>query len=371
MSFNYKKNKLDQLAGFCSTVECANSISRAAERNNISATTISKQISSLEEDLGFLVFDRVKNRMILNQKGKEYYKEARAILDGINKLYNQEIVAKNNFIDIYKYKLSSYFYVFRFWFFRKVKMIVLKITWGKLVAFFLLIFLAIWLYLYQTNWFFDQKLKSLANPLLREILEEGYYRVKSQLCPFETAQIYLDMSDIMGKIISNKNINMYTISVYDCPNTPMRMNNNEENDQKFYNSNYIKCDTKRRFEAYKQQSIREKNLLMFDNYKYYMLYRKTDCLNFHTFEENLKKYPNLISAKLTNDLDITNGVVWIIKNGSYYYMFLETNGKQGGHNLDAEEERYLIFKKLTLNQLMHYDKSSYWKLIKDYNIKID
>ena len=35
-------------------------------------------------------------------------------------------------------------------------------------------------YLNETNYWFDQKLKRLANPLLREVMEVGHYRVSEQ-----------------------------------------------------------------------------------------------------------------------------------------------------------------------------------------------
>jgi hypothetical protein len=94
MSFNYKKNKLDQLKGFCAVVECGNSINHTAIKNCISTTTISKQIASLEEDLGFLLFDRAKNRLVINEKGKEYYKEAKKILLDLDKIYGGKIGIK-------------------------------------------------------------------------------------------------------------------------------------------------------------------------------------------------------------------------------------------------------------------------------------
>jgi LysR family transcriptional regulator for bpeEF and oprC len=47
---NYKKNKLDQLKGFCAVVEFG-AIVEAAKKLHISESSISTQISSLERDL--------------------------------------------------------------------------------------------------------------------------------------------------------------------------------------------------------------------------------------------------------------------------------------------------------------------------------
>jgi hypothetical protein len=91
MNFNYKKNKLEQLKGFCATVEAGGSVNNAAIKCCISATTISKQISSFEEDLGFLLFDRIKNKLVLNEKGDEYYNKSKKILLDLNELYGGKL----------------------------------------------------------------------------------------------------------------------------------------------------------------------------------------------------------------------------------------------------------------------------------------
>ncbi len=101
------------------------------------------------------------------------------------------------------------------------------------------------------------------------------------------------------------------------------------------------------------------------------MYRKTNCLNHETFIENTNKYKNLFGIKAEDNIGISNAAMSIIKKGNYYYMIFETNGKQAGVDLHLAEERYLAFKKLTLKQLMTFDNGSYWKLIKEYNIKID
>ena len=80
--FNYKKSKFEKLKGFCLVVENEDSIAKASKKSSQTPSTISKQISSLEQDLGYKLFDRIKNKLYLNEKGKEYYKIAKNILLG-------------------------------------------------------------------------------------------------------------------------------------------------------------------------------------------------------------------------------------------------------------------------------------------------
>ena len=60
------------------------------------------------------------------------------------------------------------------------------------------------------------------------------------------------------------------------------------------------------------------------------------------------------------------GAYWIMKYNNYYYMAFE-NAMQAD-NMDGRE-RYFIWKKMTLKQLINHD--SVGTLINDYNIKID
>ena len=56
--FYYKKDRLNQLRGFCTTVRCDCSQAKAARKLNVEPATINKQISSLERDLEVKLFDR-------------------------------------------------------------------------------------------------------------------------------------------------------------------------------------------------------------------------------------------------------------------------------------------------------------------------
>jgi DNA-binding transcriptional LysR family regulator len=85
---NYKKSKLEKLKNFCTVVENQDSILKASQYLFISSSAISKHISSLEQDLGYKLFDRKGKRLALNKKGEEYYKIAKNLLLDIKKLYS-------------------------------------------------------------------------------------------------------------------------------------------------------------------------------------------------------------------------------------------------------------------------------------------
>ena len=51
-------------------------MSRTAEFLNISQPTLSKSLNALERDLGVSLFDRVGNRLQLNDSGKQFYSKA-------------------------------------------------------------------------------------------------------------------------------------------------------------------------------------------------------------------------------------------------------------------------------------------------------
>jgi len=56
------------------------SISRAAERVHVSQPALSRQIRSLEEEMGLQLFDRIKQRIYLTEAGKSFLLKARQLL---------------------------------------------------------------------------------------------------------------------------------------------------------------------------------------------------------------------------------------------------------------------------------------------------
>jgi hypothetical protein len=151
------------------------------------------------------------------------------------------------------------------------------------------------------------------------------------------------------------------------------MNGDETIDNVFNNKEAIKCDTERRYISLKTRYTQKMRMMNLNKDTYlYNFYENDNGRNHNIFIDNINKHPKQlfgIKVKL-NNLPLNTGKYWIIKYDNYHYLFIESNGIQS-QNQDNLQERYLIFKKLTLDELMNYDNGSYWKLIKEYNIKID
>lgn len=99
-NFYYKKDRLNQLRGFCMAVK-HNSVNKAARELGVEPATVSKQISALERDTGLQLFDRetVKNRIRVTNVGMEFYKKSVEVLQEVEGLFNyylDEIYDKNN-----------------------------------------------------------------------------------------------------------------------------------------------------------------------------------------------------------------------------------------------------------------------------------
>ena len=73
--FLYKKNRLQQIKGFYYAVR-HESISKAAQATNLTQSTVTLQIQSLERDLGFKLLKRSSKNFSLTREGEEFYKEA-------------------------------------------------------------------------------------------------------------------------------------------------------------------------------------------------------------------------------------------------------------------------------------------------------
>jgi DNA-binding transcriptional LysR family regulator len=93
--FYYKKNCLQQLKGFCNTVQTGN-ISKAAQKMGLSQSTITLQIQSLERDLKTKLFDRDKKRIKLNNDGKIFYEMISYHINGIDSSYQEFLRRKSN-----------------------------------------------------------------------------------------------------------------------------------------------------------------------------------------------------------------------------------------------------------------------------------
>ena len=72
---------LRQIQTLCEIVDCGLRVSGAAEATNRSQPSVSRQIKDLEEELGFLLFSRKRNKILgLTPKGEEILKMARRIV---------------------------------------------------------------------------------------------------------------------------------------------------------------------------------------------------------------------------------------------------------------------------------------------------
>ena len=104
--FYYKKNRLQQIRGFCATVQCNCSIRKASTILGIEHGAVSLQIKSLEKDLNTKLFERNKsNNMKLTKDGELFYQKAIIHLQGIDSLFeyfnsNLKSDIENNVINI-------------------------------------------------------------------------------------------------------------------------------------------------------------------------------------------------------------------------------------------------------------------------------
>lgn len=96
--FYYKKDRLNQIRGFCSVIKFG-SVHEAARNLNIEASTVSKQVLTLERDIGLELFNRSnKRKLVLNEHGNQFYNKAIKILQNVEGLFDhfkQDIEADN------------------------------------------------------------------------------------------------------------------------------------------------------------------------------------------------------------------------------------------------------------------------------------
>ena len=85
--FYYKKDRLNQIRGFCAVIKFG-SVNNAARNLNLEPATVSKQIITLERDIGLKLFDRSnKRKLILNDDGEKFYNKAVKILQSVDGLF--------------------------------------------------------------------------------------------------------------------------------------------------------------------------------------------------------------------------------------------------------------------------------------------
>lgn len=94
-AFRYKQNRFQQLKGFCTVVE-ARSVSKAANRLNLTQPTVSLQIQSLERDLRTMLFERRGPRIQLTYEGELLYELARPLVEGLTALDGEFEARRNN-----------------------------------------------------------------------------------------------------------------------------------------------------------------------------------------------------------------------------------------------------------------------------------
>jgi DNA-binding transcriptional LysR family regulator len=82
---HYKQNRLQQLRGFCATVQTG-AVSRAAERLGISQPSVSLQVQALERELSATLFDRRGPRLVLTPEGQMLYELSSELVDRIDGL---------------------------------------------------------------------------------------------------------------------------------------------------------------------------------------------------------------------------------------------------------------------------------------------
>jgi DNA-binding transcriptional LysR family regulator len=74
-----------QLKAFLSLAE-RGSVTATAEYLSVTQSGVSRQIATLEEELGFLLFDRVRGRLVINRRGQAFTRHVRQTVDQVDLL---------------------------------------------------------------------------------------------------------------------------------------------------------------------------------------------------------------------------------------------------------------------------------------------
>ncbi len=101
--FYYKRNRLQQLKGFCYTVQTG-SMSDAAKKLGLGQSSITLQIQSLERDLGIKLFKRNKTKISATKEGEMLYSYCISYIHEIDGLFENFVKhvrdSKSEVIDI-------------------------------------------------------------------------------------------------------------------------------------------------------------------------------------------------------------------------------------------------------------------------------
>ena len=85
---------LQKMINFCTVYECGN-ISKAAEKLFCTQPALSKQMASLETELGYPLFNRFGKKVVVNDNGIIFYRFARNVINDYT-LLKRELYLKNN-----------------------------------------------------------------------------------------------------------------------------------------------------------------------------------------------------------------------------------------------------------------------------------
>lgn len=104
----YKKNKTQLLRGFCAVME-EGGVIKASKKLNISQSSISLQISSLERDLDFQLFIRENQKVIPTEEAKRLYKISKKALEEVDMIFtNSKEAIKTDYDNIIRLAGHSY-----------------------------------------------------------------------------------------------------------------------------------------------------------------------------------------------------------------------------------------------------------------------
>lgn len=92
--FSYKKNRMQQIKGFYYTTRFR-SISEAAKIMNLTQSTVTLQIQSLERDLGLKLFRRDSKPITLTEAGEEFYKLACPLMQEFESVVDKFLNSRN------------------------------------------------------------------------------------------------------------------------------------------------------------------------------------------------------------------------------------------------------------------------------------